>query len=168
MSKDFQLWSTWNLSEIDLEKEYKEKTEASRTVVFEMAGISQKKNNEMLTSFGIDELQYSSLTKLLNVTTYVQVFVDKIKKKQTSLGNLKQDETQKAEKLWIKCIQQKRFMIKEGCTTKDLQKSPYIHEDNIFRHFGGLQNAYIPHGSINSILLPRKYIRTRLIIEDIH
>ena len=53
----------------------------------------------MLTSFGIDELQYSSLTKLLNVTTYVQVFVDKIKKKQSSLGNIKQDEIQKAEKL---------------------------------------------------------------------
>ena len=127
-----------------------------------------KKNFEMLISFGIDELQYSSPTKLLNVTTYVQIFVDKIKKKQSSFGNLKQYEIQKAEKLWIKCIQQKRFMIKEGCTTKDLQKSPYIHEDNIFRHLGGLQNVYIPHGSINSILLPRKYIQTRLIIEDIN
>ena len=69
-----------------------------------MAGVSRE-NYKMLTPFEIDKLQYSSLTKLLNVITYVQRFVDKIKKKESSFGNLKCDESQNAEKLWIKYVQ---------------------------------------------------------------
>ena len=87
-----------------------------------MAGISQERY-ELLTPFGIDELRYSSLTKLLNVTAYVQTFVGKIKKKQSSFGNLKRNEIQKSGKLWIKYVQQKHFMIKEGYITKELQNS---------------------------------------------
>ena len=83
-----------------------------------MAGISPE-NYEILKPFGTNELRYSSLTKLLNVTSYLPTFVDKIKKKQSSFGNLKQDEIQKAERLWITYVQQKHFKIKEGCITKD-------------------------------------------------
>ena len=61
-----------------------------------MAGVSQE-NYKLLTPFGIYELRYSTLTKLLNVSTYVQRFADKIKKKQSSFGNLKQNEIQKAD-----------------------------------------------------------------------
>ena len=134
-----------------------------------MAGISQEKY-KLLAPLGIDELRYSSLTKLLNVTDYVPRFVDKIKKKQSSFGNLKRNEIQKAEKLWINYVQQKHFMIK-GYITKELQNSslnPNIHEDGIIRLHGRLQNADIPDDSINPILLPRKDTLTRLIIEDIH
>ena len=98
--------------------------------------------------------------KLLNVTAYVQRFVDKIKKKQSSFGNLKRDEIQKTKKLWMKYVQQKHFMIKRGCIRKKLQKSqlnPNIHEDGIVRLHGRLNNAEIPHGLINPILLPRKH-----------
>ena len=49
-----------------------------------MAGITQE-NHELLTPFAIDKLQYSSLSKLLNVTAYVQKYIDKIKKKQVVL-----------------------------------------------------------------------------------
>ena len=93
-----ELWPTWNFPEIDLEKEFKETIEESEAAVFEIAGILQE-NYELLTPFGIDELRYSSLTKLLNATAYVQRFFDKIKKKQSSFGNLKRNEIQKADKL---------------------------------------------------------------------
>ena len=56
-----------------------------------MAGITQE-NHELLTPFAIDELQYSSLSKLLNVTAYVQKYIDKINKKQSSFGNLKRNK----------------------------------------------------------------------------
>ena len=135
-----------------------------------MARISQEQY-ELLTPFGIDELRYSSLTKLLNVTTYEQRFVEKIKKKQSSFGSLKRNEIQKAEKLLFKYVQQKHFMIKEGYITKELQNSqvnPNIHEDRIIRLHGKLQNANIPDDSINPIIFPRKGSLTRLIMEDIH
>ena len=60
----------------------------------------------------------------------------------------------------MKYVQQKHFMIKRGCITKKLQKSqlnPNIHEDGIIRLHGRLNNAEIPHGLINPILLPRKH-----------
>ena len=131
LSKYSWLWPIWGFPEIDLEKEYNEAIEESKTVFFEMVGVSRE-NYEMLTPFGIDKLQYSSLTKLLNVITYVQRFVDKIKKKQSSFDNLKCDESQKAEKLWIKYVQQKHFMIKERCITKEKnQLNLNIHLDRI-------------------------------------
>ena len=43
--------------------------EESKAVISEMAEISQE-NYKLLTPFGIDELRYSSLTKLLNATAY--------------------------------------------------------------------------------------------------
>ena len=154
LSEDSQLWPTWNFPEIDLEKEYKETIEESKVVISEIAGISQEKY-ELLIPFGTDELRYLSLRKLLNFTAYVQRFVDKIKKKQNSFGNLKRNEIQKAEKLWIKCVQQKHFMIKEGYITKELQNNqlnPNIHEDATIRLHGRLQNADLQDDSINPIL----------------
>ena len=62
----------------------------------------------------------------------MQRFVDRIEKKQSIFGNLKRNETQKAEQLWIKYVQQKHFMIKEGYITKELQNSQLnrnIHDD---------------------------------------
>ena len=100
--QDSQFWSTWKFPEIDLEKKYTETTEESKAVVFKIVGISQE-IYEMVTPFGIDELQ--SLTKLLNVTSNVQRIVSKIKKKQSSFGNLKQDKIPKAENLSIKYVQ---------------------------------------------------------------
>ena len=94
----------------------------------------------------------------MNFKAYVQRFVDKIKKKQSSFGNLKRNETQNAEKFWIKYVQQIYFMIKEGCITKELQNSQLnqnIHEDVIIRLHGRLQNTDIPDDSINPILLTR-------------
>ena len=131
LSEDSQFWPMWNFPE----KEYKDTIEESKAVVFEMAGISRERY-ELLTPFGIDELRYSSLTKLLNVTAYVQRFFDKIKKKQSSFGNLKRNEIQKAEKLWIKYVQQKHVMIKEGYITKELQNSqlnPNIHHQTTWK-----------------------------------
>ena len=61
--------ATWNFPEIDLKTEYKETIEESKAVISEMAGISRE-NYKLLTPFGIDELRYSSLTKLLNATAY--------------------------------------------------------------------------------------------------
>ena len=105
-----------------------------------MAGISQE-NYEMLQPFGIDKLRCLSLTKLLNATAYLQRFVRKIKKKQSSFGNLMREEIQKEEKLWIKYVQQKHFMIKKGCITNKLQKSQLnlnTYEDGIIRLHGML------------------------------
>ena len=96
-----------------------------------------QENYEILTTFGIDKLR--SLTKLLDVTDYVQRFVDRIKKNQSSFGNLKQDEITKAENISIKHIQQKHFMTKKGCITKELQKSQLnqnIHQDGIIKLHG--------------------------------
>ena len=64
-----------------------ETIEKSQAVLSKTVAMSQE-NYEMLTPFGIDE--WRSLNKLLNVTAYVQRFVDKFKKKQSSFGNLKQ------------------------------------------------------------------------------
>lgn len=49
------------------------------------------------------------MDELLNVTAYMQGFVDKIKRKQSSFSILKQNDMQKAEKLWIKYVQQKKL-----------------------------------------------------------
>ena len=98
LSEESYIWPTWNFPEIDLEREYKETNEEAKAVVFEIEGIL-KENYEILQPIYVDELRSSSPIKLLNITGYVQRFVEKIKKKQSSLGNLKQDETQKAEKL---------------------------------------------------------------------
>lgn len=62
-------------------------------------------------------------------------------------------------------------MMKERCVTKELQNSqlnPNIHQNDIIRLHGRLQNTDLSHGSINPIPLPRKDTPTILTIEDIH
>ena len=65
---------------------------------------------EDITPFNISEVKYSWLTKLLRITAYAKMFIDKVRKKTNASGNLTFKELMDAEVICIKNLQEKSFM----------------------------------------------------------
>ena len=57
--------------------------------------------------FGIDIERYSSLGKMLKVTALVLLFIRKLRKVQCKSRQIKSEDIQEAEHMWIRYIQRK-------------------------------------------------------------
>ena len=68
----------------------------------EILSKEQPDVKEDITPFNISEVKYSSLKKLLRITTYARRFIDKVWKKTYESGNLPFKELMDAEIMWIK------------------------------------------------------------------
>ena len=124
--------------------------------------------------FGIDETRYSTFNKLLNVTAYVNRYLNIIKKKPTTKGVPTADELEEAKTKWIKYIQNKHYLETNAKPTKlnkqalQNQLQLRIGADGIVRCFGRFTNADLPQETITPILLPRGEKFVHLLIEDRH
>ena len=86
-------------------------------VLYETSALAQHKQNkeqldvkEDITPFNISEVKSSSLMKLLCITAYAKVFIDKVRRKTNASGNLTFKELMDAEVMCIKNLQEKFFM----------------------------------------------------------
>ncbi|VDI11886.1 Hypothetical predicted protein [Mytilus galloprovincialis] len=122
--------------------------------------------------FGIDCREFSSYTKVIRVTAWIQRFVSRMKKDKCSTGKvLTYKELKVAEMNWIKYIQRKHYLdvfeAINGHKRNNLQRQLglFISQDGILCCRGRLENADISESARLPILLPRGEDLTRLFIE---
>ncbi|VDI29695.1 Hypothetical predicted protein [Mytilus galloprovincialis] len=122
--------------------------------------------------FGIDCREFSSYTKVIRVTAWIQRFVSRMKKDKCSTGKvLTYKELKVAEMNWIKYIQRKHYLdVFEAINEhkrNNLQRQLglFISQDGILCCRGRLENADISESARLPILLPRGEDLTRLFIE---
>lgn len=123
---------------------------------------------------GIDPIleceNFSSLKRLLRITSQVIKYVDTLKLK---LGNTVQrssdeaDNLVRAERYWIKVSQQQFMMMKEFHVWKN-QFGLYLDNDGVWRCKGRLGNANIPEAVKHPILLSPKHHFTLLVVQQCH
>ena len=78
--------------------------------------------NKQVTPFGISERKYSSLTKLLRVSTWALRFNRKLQKKSTIKGQLTSDKISQAKVMWEKYVQKSVF-TPEINAVKEIQET---------------------------------------------
>ena len=166
-------WPLWETDIFNPSDQNQEENEDNR-VIFEMSG-AQPEIKPMYSPFEIDETKYSSFTKLLRVTAYSKRFIRNVKNKtrtnQQAPMDLTAEEIDEAESLWIKYLQRKHYMTKNGQLNerqKQNQLNPSIYADGIIRLNGRLANSELPQETKSPILLPREEYFTKLLINKIH
>jgi len=118
--------------------------------------------------------KFSSLSKILNIISYIIRFITFIKTKSKIKGPLLPNETQLALHVLIKRTQALHFsqdltLLSSGKLTTNLIKklNPFLLND-IIRVGGRIRHADVPYDQKHPILLPRKCRLTKLIIEGTH
>ena len=129
--------------------------------------------------------RFSSLRKLLRVTSYVLRFLDALKTKKLDKRtvarrseHLTSSEVKQAELLWIRSLQGQSFSneISFISSGKDKSTMPvyvkqfglFLDDDHILRCNGRLNNASLNLGSKNPILLSSKSRFVELLIHETH
>jgi hypothetical protein len=155
-------WLSKNISEWPVdrndrtEKEFVSKqfeAEAKSTKVCENASVSAKIKGAnqhdfpLAAPFGIDYQRYSTVTKLLRVTTLVKRFLRKLKGEKFDSSSITSSELSEAEKIWISYVQHKAFgdvfeslQINKRCNLQ-IQLGVYIDDDGLLRCKGRLENS---------------------------
>ena len=130
----------------------------------------------------IEPCHYSSWTKLLRLTAWVQRFVHNARSRTQSVndeftGPLTADEMRRAELYWLRQVQQNCFanevasmMAKKSLPRRSrlLALTPYLDADGLLRVGGRLEHADLPFESRHQIILPPGHDVTRLIVDDRH
>ena len=130
-------WPTWNIPEVTNKTLEKIKSEEKGSkVLYKISALAQEilskeqpDVKEDITPFNISEVKYSSLKKLLRITTYARRFIDKVWKKTYESGNLPFKELMDAEIMWIK-----KFITDKKQLKIEYQQSQLnlrIHTDGI-------------------------------------
>ncbi|CAG2198095.1 unnamed protein product [Mytilus edulis] len=123
---------------------------------------------ENRSPLGIDCRKFSSYTKVIRVTAWIQRFVSRMKKDKSSTGKvLTYKELKVAEMNWIKYIQRKHYLDvfkalnehKRNHLQRQLEL--FISQDGILCCRGRLENADISESARLPILLPRGEDLTR-------
>jgi len=131
----------------------------------------------------IDCQRYSSLNRLLRVTARVLRFVEVTRERRLGGSNVQYDATldamelNKAEVLWICCIQAQAFEREiaylKGSTTTG--KPHYIDQfglfldgQNLLKCRGRINKARLSTAEKNPILLPPKHQVVKLLVTDMH
>ena len=115
----------------------------------------------------INPEKFSSLSKLLRVTSYVRRFVDRCKKKEIRTGEVTVEEIENAMKLWIKDEQGVIVKDKKFPNLKN-QLSLFADGDGILRLKGRLEHSHLPYDSKHPVLLNRESWFTTLVIRNAH
>ncbi|KAJ8974333.1 hypothetical protein NQ317_002516 [Molorchus minor] len=111
-----------------------------------------------------DLSNYSSLEKVLRITTYIRRYVNNL----NLAGDLQVDELKLAERYWLKYIQETSFPdeIKSLKSNLPLNKNsviltlrPFLDDDGIMRLGGRLQESEFSYETRHPIILPKSKIR---------
>ena len=171
LKQDPEEWPLWNTETFNLGNQDQEE---DNQIIFEMS-VAQPEIEPIFSPFEIDETRYSSLTKLLRVTAYVNRFIrnakNKAKTNQKVLKHVTAEEIDKAEMLWIKYLQRKHYLTPNGQLNekqKQNQLNPSVYADGIIRLNGRLANSDLPQETKSPILLPREEHFTKLLINKFH
>ena len=131
----------------------------------------------------IDCTQYSKLDKLLGVTAYVLRFVNILRRNNRNQGSnhdrrqLTVEEIDNAEKLWIRSLQAKSFLMELAFLQSQSKQVPpvRIHQFGLFIDHAGLlrcrgrvNNAILSVATKNPILLKTKHPWINLLISHVH
>lgn len=122
--------------------------------------------------------QYSSWTKLIRITAYIQRFCknSKFTKAERTIDHLHAFELKTAKETWIRIAQQEAFKPEITCLehgnqlsrrSKLISLSPFL-ENGIIRVGGRLQLSQLPANQRHPALLPKAHRVTQLIFEQHH
>ncbi|XP_060575739.1 uncharacterized protein LOC132733143 [Ruditapes philippinarum] len=135
---------------------------------------TETSTKELSSPFEIDVRAYSSITKLFRVTALARRFVYKLRKQKSESIHITANEIEDAEKMWLLYIQKKNYpevyegFSKNKPTNIQKQLGLYLDDCGILRSKGRLENASLSEGARCPILLPKKDIFTRLVVESVH
>ena len=134
----------------------------------------------------MDISRFSSLRKLMRVTSYVLKFVKQCRKKRAynlrstdarKPEEVTSDDVQTATRLWIIDVQNERFTREKDLISKNMQSkgSPllkqlrlFVDEHDVIRCAGRIHNSPLDDCAKFPVLLPKKHRLTDLIILDTH
>ena len=117
----------------------------------------------------INPESYSSLTKLIRVTSLVLLFVKKLKRRRD--GSSDQEEClqvyKQAEKKWIKHVQ-KGILNSDKYQQMKSTLGLYQDSEGVVRCQGRIGLSSLPYDTKFPVLLPREHCFTRLVILKCH
>ena len=134
----------------------------------------------------MDISRFSSLRKLVRVTSYVLKFVKQCRKKRAynlrstdarKPEEITSDDVQTATRLWIIDVQNEPFTREKDLISKNMQSkgSPllkqlrlFVDEHGVIRCAGRIHNSPLDDCAKFPVLLPKKHRLTDLVILDTH
>ena len=180
-------WPVWNpLSTINLslfetevfESEVSEtKANTTETPNTASSGTNQKQTNSVDIHLIIDMSRYSSLEKLLMVTTYVYRFLQNIAKTEPRIeGPITPSEKREALKVWIKNCQNRHYSkeianFKSPSSTRlplVRQLRLYLDTEGYLRCGGRIHNAPLSELTRFPYIIPPNCRLAELIVLDAH
>ncbi|GFW85048.1 integrase catalytic domain-containing protein [Trichonephila clavipes] len=133
---------------------------------------------ELNTASIINLNKFSSLQKLLRVTSWVLRFVHNIRNRFNKRSNdLSTEEIDGAEKFWIQLVQIDAFAEEVNClrarelllkTSVILEFNPFLDSDELIRVGGRLQKSKFSYLQKHPIILPVKHYFVNLMVLDSH
>ena len=179
------LWPNWNVPEVT-EEQLNDLLEVSGPKniyeVSNLVGENNLKNGKDGTNpsttpspFGINEKDYSSLSRLLCVSAYAKRFVENVKKGEKFTGPLSSDEIEMSRKSWIRYIQQHDAeKLKDAKLNKKdsqiRQLGLALDGDGIIRCHGRLtqKTRVLGENEVYPIYIPNKCYFGELLIRYYH
>ncbi|GFS54408.1 integrase catalytic domain-containing protein [Trichonephila clavipes] len=133
---------------------------------------------EVNTASIINLRKFSSLQKLLRVTSWVLRFVHNIRNRFNKRSDdLSTEEIDGAEKFWIQLVQRDAFAEEVNClrarklllkTSVTLEFNPFLDSDDLIRVGGRLQKSKFSYLQKHPIILPAKHYFVNLMVRDSH
>ena len=163
-------WPTWGIPEVNSQILQDIQSEYRTSIVFSTANLVGEGPTRMecLLPLEIGINQFSTLCRLVRVTSWCMRFIGNLKGEQQR-GSLTATELDTAKTQWLKHVQAKHFSGNDE-KTKNLmrQLNVSIDETGCMRCYGRICNAEVPTSAVNPILLPQDDYFTELIIRDTH
>ena len=125
----------------------------------------------------IDIAQYSSLERLLRITSYVLRFIGQLRKRTNHKQiQLSPEETNTAERIWIKGCQQSTYQMElDSLTSKNKPRTVlvkqlrlFLDDQHLIRCQGRIHNAPLSESTKFPVLLPTYRPFTKLVVLSIH
>ena len=180
-------WPHWNIEIIDQETlNNLAKSTKGSPILYEISAVardgpteSQKaiygENNDA-TPFGIRLQDYSSLNKLVRVTSWIarflhNKFLHRIKSEGKKEGALTSEEISNARMMWIKHVQKEatKQLVEKKKNKKEANNLNLQADTNgIIRCYGRLTTINLGDEDANPIYLPKKNHFTKLVIKEHH
>lgn len=148
------------------------------TVTHSLTNLTDNPRSRARIGLVMECNEYSSVTRLLRITSLVLRFIKKLRgqKTKTDLMFLSANDLKEAEVLWIREVQEVSFPeVSRLLQSKHRVKHQLIDQLNLFRDKnnlirceGRLEHSSLSSDSNNPILLPSRHPFTELIIRDRH
>ena len=174
MLKPDHVWTVWKQDISNQTKKISEVLYEAKLDAVEITQETTKLKTKAISPFEIDSRRFSSLDKLLRVTSWVGRFIKKLKRNLIKTGPIQTSEMDYAEKHWIAHIQSLHYSsllesIKESKPNNlKAQLGVYIDEDGLLRCHGRFGNSDLDEMAKRPLLLPKADRFTELLIDNIH